>query len=68
MIAWLKGLALGGLIRSMDQLEIPFAEKIKEAQRKAGSIPAEQFAKEVVDMIQLRLCAILKLDPKEIMR
>lgn len=68
MIAWLKGLALGGLIRSMDQLEAPFAAKIKEAQETAGSIPAEQFAKEVVDMVQLKACELLKLDPKEILK
>lgn len=67
MITWLKGLALGGLIRSLDQLEAPFAEKIKEAQAKANSIPPEQFAKEVVDMLQVKLCALLKLDPKKIL-
>lgn len=52
----------------MDQLEAPFAAKIKEAQETAGSIPAEQFAKEVVDMVQLKACELLKLDPKEILK
>ena len=68
MIKWLKGLALGGLIRSMDDLEAPFALKIKEAQQKASSIPAEQFAKEIVDMVQIKACELLKLDPKEILK
>lgn len=68
MITWLKGLALGGLIRSMDQLEAPFAEKIREAQAKASSIPAEQFAREVVDMVQLKACELLKLNPEEILK
>ena len=65
---WLKGLALGSLIRSMDQLEAPFAEKIKEAQRKASSIPPEQFAKEFVDMIQLKACEYAGLDPKDVLK
>lgn len=67
MMTWLKGLALGGLIRSMDQLEGPFAAKIREAQARASSIPAEQFAKEVVDMIQVKLCAVAGLDPVKIL-
>lgn len=67
MLTWIKGLALGGLIRSLDQLEAPFAAKIKEAQEKAKSIPPEQFAKEVVDMVQMKACELLKLDPNKIL-
>lgn len=52
----------------MDDLEKPFAEKIKEAQTKAGSIPAEQFATEVINMIQTKLCEVAGLDPKEVLK
>lgn len=39
-------------IQSLDQLEIPIALKIKEAQTKFGEIPPEAFSKELVDSIQ----------------
>lgn len=68
MIQWLKGMALGGAIRSLDQLEGPFASKIKEAQAKASSIPAEQFAKEVVDMVQRKACELAGLDPEKVLK
>lgn len=68
MITWLKKLALGNLIRSMDDLEPLFAAKIKEAQAKANSIPPEQFAKEVVDMVQTKACEYAGLDPTEVLK
>lgn len=55
-----------GLIKSMDEIEPAFAEIIKKAQKTAGDIPADQFAKEVVDQAQLKLCQWLDVDPKEV--
>jgi hypothetical protein len=68
MITWLKKLALGNLIRSMDDLEPVIADKIREGQEKAASIPPEQFAKELVDSVQAKLCQYAGLDPKEILK
>lgn len=68
MIAWLKKLALGNVIRSMDELEPIFSEKIVEAQQKLGSIPPNEFAKTLVDEIQTKLCDLVGLDPKEVLK
>ena len=55
-----------GLIRGLDELEIPFAELIKKAQATSGQISPEGFSKELVDTIQLKLCTWLDVNPKDI--
>lgn len=60
MLSWLKRYIGAQAIRQLDGIEPVLAEKIKEAQAKASSIPPEQFAKEFVDSIQRFLCK--KLD------
>lgn len=66
ILKWLRAYGYKKLIQQMDELEQPFAEKIKEAQSKLGEIPPEEFAKQVVDDIQRLLCRKLNIDPKEI--
>lgn len=55
MLNWLKVYLIKQGIKQLDQLEMPIALKIKEAQRKFGEIPPESFAKEVVDDFQNKL-------------
>lgn len=66
ILKWLRDYGYKRLIRQMDELEPVFAEKIKKAQATLGSIPPEEFAKQVVDDIQLTLCRKLNIDPKEV--
>ena len=68
MFAWLKRLALGSAINELDQLEPIFAAKIREAQQKLNSIPPDQFAKELVDEVQTKLCELVKLNPADVLR
>ena len=68
MIAWLKKLALGTAINELDQLEPIFAAKIKEAQTKLAQIPPEEFSKVLVDEVQTKLCDLVGLDPKEVLK
>lgn len=68
MFTWLKKLALGTAINELDQLEPIFAAKIKEAQKRFGEIPPEQFSKTLVDEVQVKLCELVKLDPKEVLK
>lgn len=55
MFAWLKLFFIKQGIKQLDQLEAPMALKIREAQKRFGEIPAEAFAKEVVDDFQNKL-------------
>ena len=68
MFKWIKVLMGGkaGLIRLLDDLEPILAAKIKDGQKKAGEIPPEAFAKELVDSIQRFLCKKLDVDPKKV--
>lgn len=66
MLTWLKSLALGSAIRNFDDFEPILAGKIREAQKKLGEIPPEEFAKNLVDEIQLFLCKKLGVDPKKV--
>lgn len=66
MITWLKKFGLKYAIREMDVLEPMIAEKLKEAQSKLGSIPPDQFAKTLVDDIQIKLCKQFEIDPKSL--
>lgn len=68
MFTWLKKLALGTAIRELDQLEPIFALKIVEAQMKFGAIPADQFSKVLVDEAQTKLCQLVGLDPKDVLK
>lgn len=64
MLNWLKGLLIRQAIEKLDELELPIALKIKEAQAKFGEIPPEAFAKEIVDAFQAKLYAWCKVEPK----
>lgn len=68
MWKWIKLLVGGkaGLIKSMDELEKPFADLIRKAQRTSGAISADGFSKELVDEVQRKACVWLDVDPKEI--
>ncbi len=66
IITWIKRIGAKQLIREMDALEPIIAVKLREAQEKFGSIPPEQFAKTLVDDVQLKLCLKLGVDPKDV--
>lgn len=55
MVSWIKLFFIKQGIKQLDQLEIPIALKIKEAQKKFGEIPAEEFSKMIVDDFQNKL-------------
>lgn len=55
MLSWIKLFLIKKGIAQLDELELPIALKIKEAQAKFGEIPPEAFAKEVVDAFQNKL-------------
>lgn len=55
MVSWIKLFFIKRAIQSLDQLEIPIALKIKEAQKKFGEIPSEEFSKMIVDDFQAKL-------------
>jgi hypothetical protein len=68
MFQWLK-LMLGGkagIIRKMDDLEKPFADLIRKAQAKSGSISADGFSKELVDEIQGKLCDLMDVKREDV--
>lgn len=68
MLKWLKVLFGGkaGVIKLLDEFEAPLAAKIKEGQRRAAEIPPDQFAKELVDEVQLKLCRMWGVDPSKV--
>lgn len=66
LFSWLKKMGYKQLIKELDQLEQPLAIKMKDAQAKFGSIPADEFAKQVVDDFQRLLCTKVGVDPKEL--
>lgn len=68
MMRWLMSFGAKRLIQQMDILEPLLATKIKEGQKRINEIPPEQFAKELIDEIQIKLCMHLKLNPEEILK
>ena len=66
LFAWLKKQGFKQIIRQMDELEEPFALKIKEAQKVMGSISPEEFSKLIVDDVQRMLCKKVGIDPAEL--
>lgn len=66
LMMWLKQMGYKKLIASLDELEKPLALKLKEAQKKFGDIPPNEFAKQVVDDFQRLLCEKTGVDPKEL--
>lgn len=63
---WIKKAGAKSLIKELDYLEPIIATKLLEAQKKFGEIPPQQFAKELIDEIQRRLCSSFGVDPTEI--
>jgi len=68
MLNWLKKIGLKMAIRELDGLEPVIASKLKEAQKKLGEIPPEQFAVTLVDEIQTWLCVKFGIDPREVVK
>lgn len=66
LLNWIKVYGAKKLILEMDSLEPLLALKLREAQEKFGKIPPEEFAKTLVDEIQVRMCQVVNVDPKEI--
>lgn len=66
MLNWIKKLLMKQSIMKLDELELPIALKIKEAQSKLGQIPAEEFSKQLVDEFQRFLCRKAGIDPSEL--
>lgn len=65
MLKWLKIFLIKKGISKLDELELPIALKIKEAQAKFGEIPPEQFSRELVDAFQAKMyewCGVSKED------
>lgn len=68
MFTWLKLLLGGkaGIIKGMDELEKPFADLIRKAQRTSGAISPDGFAKELVDAVQFKMCEWLDVKPEDV--
>lgn len=66
LFGWIKKVGAREAIKRLDQAEPVIAAKLREAQARLQSIPPDQFAKELVDEIQLKLCEHLGVDPKDI--
>jgi hypothetical protein len=50
----------------MDKLEPLFAAKITEAQTRLGEIAPNEFAKILVDEVQLKMCGYFGVPPEEL--
>ena len=68
LITWLKTYGAKKLIKEMDQLEPLLASKLREAQEKFGKIPPDEFAKVLVDEIQIKMCNVVGVDPVEVLK
>lgn len=55
-----------GLIKSLDELEKPLADKIRLILARAGKIDADFIAKEIVDIFQRQLCKWTKKNPEDV--
>lgn len=66
IIAWFKRIGAKMLIKELDQLTPIIAAKMKEAQTKFGQIPSEEFSKELVTEMQIKLCDICGVKPSDI--
>lgn len=67
IVSWIKQFGARQAIHEMDKLEPIFAAKIREAQQKLGAVSPDEFAKLLVDEVQLKLCGYFDVDPATVL-
>jgi hypothetical protein len=64
LLNWIKAKGAKSLILQLDRLVPVISAKIVKAQRALNDVPPEQFAKELVDEMQIELCKLAGVDPE----